>query len=494
MNVVNVSDVIASAVPDTAKQAIPKVPTHIRGLDAILHGGLPKGHTTLLSGGPGTGKTLLAMEFLCRSALAGEPGLFISFEERAEDIQANVMSIGLDISSLEKSKKLKVLHFQIPHNAVRAGDFNIQGLLSLIKGNLDALHAATIVLDALDVLMRVFQDPEREREEMYILNDWLQAQSLTAVLTVKSMVQEKQSYSFLDFMADCIISLDQRTTGQVRTRRLTVIKYRGSDFLTNEYPYVISPDGVVLMPVSAVSLDYPAVRKRISTGNALFDKLTGGGYFHGSSILLAGPSGSGKTTMAVTFTRAAANRGEKTLYVSFEESRDVLFSRAKSVGIDLHQDVDADRLRFLSLLPETAGVEQHLLWISDAIDDFDPDHLVVDAISACRRMGSEKAVFDLLLRLIVICRKKQITCLYTNQLEVMDQVTQITGFKISSVVDTLVTLHYVDDGTKLCRRLLVVKFRGSPHSMTYHSFVITERGIDITSSENKGEQAKGQEG
>lgn len=484
----------AAAEPESAKQAIPKVPTRIRGLDAVLHGGLPKGNTVLLSGGPGTGKTLLAMEFLYRGALAGEPGLFISFEEQADAVRANVLSIGLDTSNLEQSGKLKILHFQIPHGAIRVGDFNIQGLLSLIKGNLDAIGAKSIVLDAVDVLMRVFGDVEREREEMYILNEWLRDQSLTTILTVKSLVQEKQSYSFLDFMADCIISLDQRTTGQVRTRRLNVIKYRGSDFLSNEHPYVISPDGVVLMPVSAVSLDYPAGKKRISTGNALFDKLTGGGFFRGSSILLAGPSGSGKTTMAVTFTRAAANRGEKTLYVSFEESREVLFSRSKSVGIDLHQDVDENRLRFLSLLPETAGVEQHLLWISDAIDDFDPDHLVIDAITACRRMGSEKAVFDLLLRLIVICRKKQITCLYTNQLEVMDQVTQITGFKISSVVDTLVTLHYVDDGTKLYRRLLVVKFRGSPHSMRYHPFVITEKGIEITSSENKGEQEKEQEG
>jgi len=490
----NVSDSVPAAAPESAKQAIPKIPTHIRGLDAILHGGLPKDRTTLFSGGPGTGKTLLAMEFLYRSALAGEPGLFISFEEQAEDIRANVLSIGLDPGNLEKAGKMKVLHFQIPHGAVRAGDFNIQGLLTLIKGNLNALGATTIVLDALDVLMRVFNDPEREREEMYILNSWLREQSLTAILTVKSMAGKKPSYSFLDFMADCIISLDQRITEQVRTRRLNVVKYRGSGFLSNEHPYVISPHGVVLMPVSAVSLEFPAGKKRISTGNTIFDKIIGGGFFQGASILLAGPSGSGKTTLAVTFTRAACNRGEKTLFISFEESREVLVFRSKNIGIDLQQDVDADRLRFLTLLPETAGVEQHLLWISDAIDAFGPDHLVVDTISACRRMGSRSAVFDLLLRLVVICRQKEITCLYTNQIDVMPEVTHISGLKISSVVDTLAALYYQDDGTKICRRLLVVKSRGSNHSMKYHPFVITGQGIDMAFSDNNGEQIKNQEG
>ncbi len=490
----NVSDLTASAAPDTARQSIPKVPTGIRGLDAILHGGVPKGHTVLFSGGPGTGKTLLAMEFLYRSALTGEPGLFLSFEEQADDIRANALSIGLDMSDLEQSRKLKILNFQIPHGAVRAGDFTIQGLLTLIKGNLDALKATTIVLDAVDVLLRIFGDSEREQEEMYILNDWLRKQSLTTILTVKSMALEKESYSFLDFMADCIISLDQRTIGQVRTRRLNVIKYRGSDFLSNEHPYIISPNGVVLMPVSAGSLDYAVHKKRVSTGNAFFDKIMGGGFFKGSSIIFSGPSGSGKTTLATTFTRAACSRGEKTLYISFEESPDVLFSRSKSIGIDLQQDVDANRLCLLSLLPESAGIEQHLLWISDAIDAFDPNHLVVDAISACRRMDSEKAAFDLLLRLIIICRKRETTCLYTNQIDMMDQVLQITGHRIASLVDTLVTLHYVDEGTRLARRLLVVKSRGSDHSMRYHDFVITGRGIELASSGNKGEQTKNQEG
>ncbi len=490
----NISVLTASAAPEKATQSIPKVPTGIRGLDTILHGGLPKGHTLLLNGGPGTGKTLLAIEFLYHRALAGEPGLFISFEEYADDIRANAFSIGLDIIKLEQSKKLQILHFQIPHRAVRSGDFTIQGLLTLIKGNLDTLNAKIIVLDAVDMLMRVFGDSEREQEEMYILNDWLREQSLTAILTVKSMVQEKKTYSFLDFMADCIIFLDQRTTGQVRTRRLNVIKYRGTDFLSNEHPYVISSNGVVLMPVSGVSLEYPANKKRISTGDTIFDKIIGGGFFHGSSILLSGPSGSGKTTLAVTFTRAACSRNEKTLYISFEESQDVLFSRSKSIGIDLYQDWDANRLGFLSLLPESAGVEQHLLWICDAIDAFGPDHLVVDAITACRRMGSEDAVFHLLLRLIVICRKKEITCVYTNQKDTMDQVTQITGLKIASVVDTLVSLYYVDDGTRLSRRLLVVKSRGSNHSMRYHPFVITDRGIALASSGKTGEQVKNQEG
>lgn len=473
------------------KPTIQKVPTGIRGLDEILFGGLPKGHTILFSGGPGTGKTILAMEFLYRGALAGEPGLFISFEEQAEDIRANIMSIGLDIKNLEQSGKLRTLHFQIPHGAVQAGDFNIQGLLALIDGNLKSLGATRIVLDAIDVLIRVFADPEREREEMYILNDWLRQRSLTTILTVKSMVEEKQTFSFLDFMADCIISLDQRMTGQIRTRRLNVVKYRGSNFLSNEHPYVISPNGVVLMPVSAISLEYSANKRRVSTGQVRFDQITGGGFFQGSSILLAGPSGSGKTTIASTFTQAACKRGEKTLYISFEESRDIFLSRAKSIGIDLQQNLDTDMLRFFTLMPEIAGVEQHLLWITDAMDEFGPDHLVVDTITACRRMGSDRAIFDFLLRLISICREKAVTCLYTNTIESIDQVTHISGFGISSVADTLIVLQYIDDGIKFGRRLLVIKSRGSNHSMLYHPFIITHQGIEIEDTGDKGEVTKG---
>lgn len=458
---------------------VAKISTGIRGLDTILHGGLPRGHTILFSGGPGTGKTVLAMEFLCRCAGAGEPGLFVSFEEPVEDLRANSRSIGLDTGPLEAADKLKVLHFQIPHQAVLSGEFNIQGLLALIGGHCRSLGVTTIVLDAVDMLLRVFRHPEKEREQMYVLNDWLRRHSLTSIVTVKSMEEEKQAYSFLDFMADCIISLDQRTDEQVRTRRLKVVKYRGSGFLSNEHPYVISSSGTVLLPVSGVTLEYPAGDRRISTGNEVFDRITEGGFFQGASILVAGPSGSGKTTLASTFARAAGSRNEKTLYVSFEESRSVLLARVKSVGIDLEQDVDAGRLKICSLLPETAGIEEHLLWIFDMVDRFGPDHLVLDAITACRRMGSEPAEFDFLLRLITFCRKKRITCVYTNQIDTMKTVAQISGFRLSSVMDMLVSLQYVDNGTGLSRRLLVVKSRGSGHSMQYHPFTLTGLGIDI---------------
>jgi circadian clock protein KaiC len=329
---------------------------------------------------------------------------------------------------------------------------------------------------------------------MYLLNDWLRRQSLTSIITVKSMEEKKQTYSFLDFMADCIISLDQRTTDQVRTRRLKVIKYRGSGFLSNEHPYMISSNGTVLLPVSGVTLEYPASDRRISTGNDVFDSITGGGFFRGASILVAGPSGSGKTTLAATFARAAGSRNEKTLYVSFEESQEVLLSRIKSVGIDLDQDVNAGRLKICSLLPETAGIEQHLLWIFDTVDNFDPAHLVVDAISACQRMGSQQAGFDFLLRLITFCRKKKITCIYTDQADAENMVTQISGFQLSSVMDMLVSLQYADTGTGISRRLLVVKSRGSAHSMQYHPFTITGRGIDIQFPGDKTGDIARQEG
>jgi circadian clock protein KaiC len=489
---ISLSDIFPPAAPDTPAP-IPKVPTGIRGLDAILHGGLPRDRTALLSGGPGTGKTVLAMEFLWRCALNGEPGLFISFEEQVQDIRTNFLSLNMDTAPLEKENQLKILHFQVPHRVFRSGEFNIQGLLALIDGHLKSLGAAIIVLDAIDMLMRVFGHADRERQEMYVLNDWLRQHSLTSIITVKSIKAEKKSYSFMDFMADCVIFLDQRTTAQVSTRRLKVIKYRGSDFLSNEHPYVISPDGVVLMPVSAASLDYPENEKRISTGNTAFDRITGGGFLQGASILIAGPSGSGKTTLAATFASAAVSRKEKILYVSFEESQNVLISRIRNVGIDLQEDVDTGRLSFLTLLPETVGLEQHLLRIFNMLDVFGPDHLVVDAITACGRMGSDSAVFDFLLRLITFCRKKEITCVYTHQMEAIINVTQISALRLSSVIDMLVLLQYVDDGAKLSRRLLVVKSRGSAHSMNYHPFSITGRGIEIQFRDDKNGETRAQE-
>lgn len=470
-------------VPSSAKEVsvspIPKFATGVRGLDDILEGGLPVGRTIMIGGGPGTGKTVLALEILYRGTLQGKPGLFISFEEREEDLRANAASIGIDITAAEDAGQLKVLHAEVPHGAVRAGEFDIKGLLAIIDGHCQTLGAKRVVLDAIDVLMRIFGDPEREREEMYLLHDWLRDKGMTVILTVKSNPEGKQVYPFLDFMADCMLFLDQRMQGQVRTRRLNVVKYRGSSFLSNEHPYVISSTGFILMPVSSMSLTHEVSGAFVSSGHKKLDAVLGGGFAKGSCVLLAGASGTGKTTLACTFARSVCKNGEKVLYVGFEESEEGLISGMLSVGVDLRPALKEGALSILTALPEAMGVEQHLLRIFEAIRSLSAKHVVVDAISACRRMGTEAAAFDFLVRLLTTCKERGITSLFTNQVTEAEQAIEISGFGISSLVDTLLLLEYSDDGHKVGRRLLTIKSRGAHHSKNYHEFRITDNGIEL---------------
>jgi circadian clock protein KaiC len=469
----------ARAQQQAVGSPIPKVPTGIEGLDAVLEGGLPLGRTTLIGGGPGSGKTVLALEFLYRGAVAGESGLFVSFEERREALQANAAAIGWDVNRLEEAGTLRVIQAEIPHHALRAGEFDIQGLLAILDGQSKAWGAKRMVLDAVDVPMRIFGDPERERQQLYVLHDWLRDRALTSILTVKTDPDGKQIYPFLDFMADCVLYLDQRMAGQVRTRRLRVVKYRGSDFLSNEYPYVMALGGVVLMPISMASLQHKVSDKWVSSGNADLDEILGGGYRQGSCILVTGPTGVGKTTLASLFAAAACRRGERVLYISFEEAQESIVLGMLGAGIDLGQWLDKGTLRFLTAMPEAMGVEEHLARILVVIKEFAPRHMVLDAISACIRMGSEEAAFDFLVRLLSICKERGVTCLFTNQASGSGGAEEISGMGISSLVDTCLILQFADDGREMRRRLVVMKSRGSAHSSRYHDLIISNSGIRI---------------
>ncbi|GAB6057595.1 circadian clock protein KaiC [Desulfonatronum parangueonense] len=458
--------------------SIPKTPTGIRGLDEILHGGLPIGRTTIFNGKPGTGKTILALEFLYHGAMADEPGIFVSFEERAEDVRHNAAGMGMDIAALEAAGKMKVIHAELPHDAFRTGDFDCRGLLAQTEGYVRLLGARRVVLDAIDVLMWTFADPVREREEIYFIHNRLRDLGMTTVLTAKLGQDGERNYPFLDFMVDCVLLLDQRMSGQVRTRRLNVLKYRGSDFMGNEHPYVFSQNGIVLMPVTSVQLKQPFFGKRVTSGNDQIDALLGGGYKEGTCVLIAGPSGSGKTSLACTFAHAAGTRGEKVLYVDYEVSREALIDGMLSIGLDLKSITkDAERLRIMTTMPESDGVEGHLLRILMNIDQFKPQHLVLDAITASRRMGNERAAFDFLMRLMTECKNRGITCFYLNQTTGTESISQVSGIGLSSLVDTIIVLDYFLIDESLSRRLLVVKSRGSAHSHHYHQISMTNDGI-----------------
>jgi circadian clock protein KaiC len=460
---------------------LPKMPTGIAGFDDVLRGGLPERRTTLLMGGPGSGKTIVAIETLYRAAMAGRPGVFVSFEETADALHTNTAALGWDLQTLADQKRLTLLDPKFDWHAVRAGDFGVQGLLAVLGGQAEAIGAKLLVLDAIDVLMRLFNDPSRRDDELYFLHHWLVENRYTAILTAKlrSKGQLPSPYSFLDFLADCVVVLDQRIVDQVNTRRLHVIKYRGSGYASNECPFVITPQGVVLIPVASAALQQQPLGPRCSAGNPVLDAMLGSGYRQGSSILIAGPTGSGKTTLACTFACNAGQRGERTLYVSFEEAANSLLSAMRSPGLNLAPLLEAGTLEILTAMPESIGVEEHLLRILQAMARFRPAHMVVDAISAANRMGSRKAAFDFLVRLISTCREQGITCIYLNQTRRGLAADQISGIGISSLMDTALVLDYRWEGNQLERSLFVLKSRGTRHSHEVHRLTISDEGIHL---------------
>jgi circadian clock protein KaiC len=463
--------------------ALPKVATHIDGLDTVLHGGLPAGRTTLIWGGPGGGKTILALECLYRAALAGEPGILVAFEEPVAMVRQNALTLGWDVTSLEVAGKFLLLDGAPDPAGIVSGDFNLQALLAIIGGQAQRLGAKRLVLDAVDALTTLLPDAARERAELSALHFWVRGQQLTTILTMKAAQGSAilARYAFLDYLVDCVIHLDQRSTQQVSTRRLQVLKYRGSGFHRNEYPYIIAEDGLHLLPVSSVALVQRSLGETVSSGNGALDTLLGGGYRRGTCILIPGAPGTGKTTLASMVAEAATARGERVLFLSFEESAEAIVASMLSPGIDLQPALQAGTLRFLTAMPEAMGAEEHLFRVLRAMEAFPPQLIVVDALSSSLRMGSEQAAFDYALRLLMACKEDGITCLFTSQLVGGKEtaVTVLGGANLASLVDTLVLLRFVERHGTLHRTLLVWKARGMAHSPTCHEFRITDHGIEV---------------
>ena len=458
-----------------------KIPTGIAGLDQVLGGGVPAGRMTLVSGGAGSGKSMMGLQCLLHGASAGEPGILVMFEERAAAVRQNALSLGWNLASLEKKNKLCLLDARLDPAAVISGDFAIGGLLAILDQKTKALRARRIMIDAMDALLYLYDSPLRERQELNVLHEWLLDRGLTTIMTVKTVPQEESHprYAFLDFMADCVIHVDQRITAQVATRRMRVIKYRGSGYGRNEYPFVISPDGVTVMPITSNVLQHTPLGPKVSSGQARLDDVLDGGYRNGASILIVGTAGAGKTTLACIFSQAACRRGERVLYINFEESAESMVSSMLSPGLALRPLIQSGTLRVRSYLPEAMGVEEHLFHALNALDEFQPRHVVVDAISACKRMGSELNAFEYLMRFLNACKERGITCLYLNQATGLDVISEISGIGISSIIDTVVFLRHLPIGDAMKRQLIVMKSRGSKHSEQFHEFRITDRGIDL---------------
>jgi circadian clock protein KaiC len=456
--------------------ALPKVATHIDGLDDVLHGGFPAGRTTLVWGGPGAGKSLLALQFLYRGALAGEPGVLVAFEEPAEAVRQNARTLGWEVPALEAAGTLLVLDGAPDLDLVLAGDFNLTALLAILGGEARRLGARRVVLDAVDVLARLFRDPVRRRAELEALARWLGAQGLTALLTLKTATagDPDPGYGFLDFTADCVLRLDRRTVAQVSTRRLQVLKYRGSAFRGNEYPYLIAEDGLHLLPIAAVALVQQPLGAVVSTGHPALDGLLGGGYRHGSCWLITGASGTGKTTLASTVAAAAAARGEGVLFIGFEESAEVLVSNMRGPGVDLEPARQAGFLRFLTWMPEAMGAEEHLFHALRALEAEPPRLVVVDSLTSTLRMGAAQAAFEYAIRLLTACKARGITCLFTGERAAL---AGMGG--LPTLADVVLTLRFAARGGTVHRLLHVRKARRLAHAPDVHAYRLTEGGLEV---------------
>ena len=371
----------------------------------------------------------------------------------------------------------------MPGEEIVSGDFDIQGLLAIVGGHVKRIGARQIVMDALDVLLRIYDDPKRERNELARLHDWLTDQGLTSVLSVKTHYDDslRSEYEFLDFMADCVIRLDHRVVGQVATRRLRVIKYRGSGFGTNEYPYVFGERGIVLFPLTTAELTHQPLGTKVSTGLQGLDLMLDGGFRLASCVLISGNSGTGKTTLASTFAQAACQRGERVLYLNFEESKEAMISGMLSPGIDLRPSIHDKSLLIQTATPESTGSDNHLNRVMETIASFKPDHLILDAVSACIRMGSMQAAFDFMMQLVSVVKERGITSILTNQISSGTAYNdeELSGIGFSSVVDAVVQLRFVETNEEMTRQMLIVKSRGSAHSNRRQAYVITDRGIEF---------------
>lgn len=462
------------------RRSIPKVPTGIAGLDVVLGGGIPAGRVTILSGGPGSGKSTMGMQCLLRGASTGDAGVLVMFEERAETVRQDARSRGWDVAGLEKQHRLCLMDARLDPKAVIAGEFSINGLLAALDHQITVMRATFVLIDAVDALLHLYDNPVRERHELYALHEWLLDRGVTTIMTVKSVEEQeaRARYAFLDFMADCVIHVDQRVTAQITTRRLRVVKYRGSGYGRNEYPFIINESGVHIIPMTGNVLQHRPPGARMSSGTAWLDDALAGGYRRGTAILIAGAAGAGKTTLACTFAQAACLRGERVLYLNFEESPDAMVDNMLSPGLALQSLVTDGTLAIRSYLPEAMGVEEHLFHFLGELETLRPSSVIVDAISACKRMGSEQAAFEYLMRILNACKERGVTCICLNQSGSRESIQDISGLGISSLIDTVILLQHRPVGNTMVRHLVVLKARGSRHSEQFHPFRITDRGLD----------------
>jgi circadian clock protein KaiC len=470
-----------AVVVETPPAGLLKCPTGIRGLDEITLGGLPRGRPTLVCGSAGCGKTLLGMEFLVRGTTEfGEPGVCLSFEETAEELASNVTSLGFDLASLVARKQLVVDHIYLDRSLIEeTGEYDLEALFVRLGHAVDSIGAKRVLLDSVEALFAGLDNESVLRSELRRLFRWLKERNLTAVITGERGKETLSRYGLEEYISDCVILLDHQVTETVLTRRLRVVKYRGSTHGMNEYPFLIESDGISVLPVTSSYLKHVAYNERVSTGVPALDQMfSGEGYYRGSSILVSGTAGTGKTSLTAHFVDAACARGEKCIFFSFEESAEQLVRNMLSIGIDLGRWVRKGLLHFHSVRPTSFGLEMHLVKIHKIIDGVKPSIVVVDPITGLLHAGTASETRSVLLRLIDFLKEKGITAVITTLTSggiAMEQ----TEIDISSLVDAWLLLRDIESGGERNRGLYILKARGIAHSNQIREFLLTAHGVEL---------------
>ena len=466
---------------DVAKPAmLAKAKTGISGFDDVTLGGLPEGRPSLLCGSAGCGKTLFAMTFLVKGATEfGEPGVFMSFEETAPDLAANVASLGYDLPALIENGKLVIDHVVVDRSEIEeAGEYDLEGLFVRLGYAVDSIGAKRVVLDTLETLFSGLDNAAILRSELRRLFGWLKDRGVTAIITAERGEGLLTRHGLEEYVSDCVILLDNRVEEQITTRRLRIVKYRGSAHGSNEYPFLIDDHGISVLPITSAGLAYDVSEEPVPTGVPGLDAmLSAGGYYRGSSILISGPSGTGKTIFSAHFADAACKRGERCLYFAFEESPAQIVRNVRSVGIDLQAHIDKGLLRFEAARPTFYGFEMHLTRMYRDLRTFRPHSVVVDPISAFR--GPPAEIHSTLLRIVDMLKGQGITGFFTNLVPADERLLSDTDRGISSLMDTWISLNDIEANGERNRGLYVLKSRGMSNSNQIREYRLTNEGIAL---------------
>jgi circadian clock protein KaiC len=472
-----------------------KCPTGIRGFDQITEGGLPRNRTTLLCGSAGSGKTLMGIDFLVSGASKfAEPGILVTFEETEEELYTDVASLNLDLKGLVARKKITVDHVVLERKEIQETDFNLEGLFIRLEHAIDAIGAKRVVLDSIESLFAGLTDSGILRLEMKRLFRWLNKRHVTAIVTaVPGRVGPYTRHGLEEYISDCIILLDNRVQEQVSIRRIRVIKYRGSNHGTNEYPFLIDKGGLSVIPITSAGLNQPGTNKRVSTGIPTLDKMfQGGGFTRGSTILVSGTAGTGKTSLAAAFAVERCKRGERCLFLSYEESSGQLIQNLGSIGLDLGTWVKKGLLLIVATRPSFFGLEMHLLDLYKFITDFKPQAVVIDPLTSLIGEGSQQEIQSMVTRMIDLLKSQGITGIFTSLVSSTAQNFTSGEVGVSSLIDTWIVVREIEEdaGKKRTRGLYIVKSRGMGHSSDVHKLILSDADIEIVAVDSTKKGSK----